>query len=68
MNPVDVQVVDAVPHDGSGVDGAPVPPRRSTGRTVSIVLVSILTALTLAVVGFVVLLAPAASAAGGCGG
>jgi hypothetical protein len=42
--------------------------RRSTGRRVTVFVLVALTVLTAAVVGFVVVLAPAANAVGGCGG
>jgi hypothetical protein len=50
------------------VPAEPSPAPRNTARTVSLVVLFGLMLVTAAVVAFVVLVAPAASAAGGCGG
>jgi hypothetical protein len=50
------------------VPAEPSPAPRNTARTVSLVVLFGLMLVTAAVVAFVVLVAPAASASGGCGG
>jgi hypothetical protein len=57
--------VDPVRQDAP--DDVPVR-RRSSGRRVTVLVLVALTVLTATVLGFVVVLAPAANAVGGCGG